>query len=221
MLEDHREIEIPTIHNLGEFRSWALSEAFPQQGRIDYVVGKIEVDLSSEDYYTHGTLKTCIAREISDRVEELDLGDTLIAETRISDVPAELSAEPDIVVITYQAFDEQRVKLISNRTGQQDRFVEVEGSPDLVVEIGSDSSVAKDTQRLSLAYFAAGVLEYWLIDARGSEISFKLLRRGAQAFEPTPADAQGYQRSDVLGADYLLERNRHQRGHWVYHLRSK
>ncbi len=36
------------------------------------------------------------------------------------------------------------------------RYVELEGAPDLVVEIVSDSSVAKDTQRLPPRYAAAG-----------------------------------------------------------------
>ena len=44
-----QQIEIPTIGDLADFRQWALSEEFPQQGRIDYVTGKIEVDMSPED----------------------------------------------------------------------------------------------------------------------------------------------------------------------------
>ena len=215
------QIEIPTIGDLADFRRWALSEDFPERGRIDYIAGKIEVDMSPEDLFTHGTLKTAVASEINDRVKEVDLGHILIAETRISNVPADLSAEPDVVVITYQAFDDGRTRLVPKATGEEGRYVEVEGGPDLIVEIVSDSSVQKDTQRLPVAYYQAGVREYWLIDARGEELSFQLLRRGSAAFEPTPADADGYQRSEVLNANYRLDRSRHQRGHWVYQLRLK
>ena len=190
-------------------------------GELITLAGKIEVDMSPEDFYTHGTLKTAISGEINDRVLELDLGHILIGETRISDVSADLSAEPDVVVITYQSFDEERVRLIPKASGEKDRYVEVEGGPDLVVEIVSDSSVQKDTVRLPKAYFLAGVREYWLIDARGEELSFQLLRRGSDAFELTPAAADGYQRSDVLDACYRLDRSRHKRGHWVYQLRLK
>jgi len=154
-------------------------------------------------------------------VLELDLGHILVGETRISDVSANLSAEPDVVVITYQSFDEERVRLIPKASGEKDRYVEVEGGPDLVVEIVSDSSVKKDTIRLPQAYFLAGVREYWLIDARGEELSFQLLRRGSAAFESTPTDADSYQRSEVLDAHYRLDRSRHKRGHWVYQLRLK
>jgi Uma2 family endonuclease len=216
-----QQIEIPTIRDLGEFRAWALSDDFPDRGRIDFIDGRIEVDMSPEDFFTHGTLKTRVATEIADRVEELDLGHTLIAETRISSVPGNVSAEPDVVVISHEAFDSGRASLVPKASGEPDRFVEVEGAPDLIVEIVSDSSVKKDTHRLPRAYFAAGVRELWLIDARGEELAFQIYNRGGDAFVPGPIDKDGYQRSAVLDATYWLVRSRHARGHWMYRLRMK
>jgi Uma2 family endonuclease len=216
-----QEIEIPTIRDLAEFRRWALSDDFPQRGRIDYIAGRIEVDMSPEDFFTHGTLKAEIAAEVKDRVDELDLGHTLIAETRISSVPADLSAEPDVIVITHEAFDASRVQLVPKASGEPDRFVEVEGGPDLIVEIVSDSSVTKDTRRLPSAYYSAGVRELWLIDARGKVLFFQIHQRGEDEFIAAGKDPDGYQRSEVLNASYQLERSRHSRGHWVYRLRSR
>ena len=96
------QVEIPLgIKNLDEFRQWARSNNFPQRGRIDYVVGRIEVDMSPEDIFTHGTLKTEVASGIRLRANQLDLGHTLIAETRISNLTADLSAEPDVMLITH------------------------------------------------------------------------------------------------------------------------
>lgn len=215
------QIEIPAIHDLVEFRRWALSETFPQRGRIDYIAGKIEVDMSPEDLFTHGTLKGVISREIGFRVEEFDIGHTFVGETRISSPASRLSAEPDVVVISHQSIEGGAVKLIPKASQEADRYIELEGGPDLVVEIVSDSSVKKDTERLPIAYYQAGVREYWLIDARGAELSFQLLRRGSAAFEPTSADTDGFQRSEVLDAHYRLDRSRHQRGHWIYRLWSK
>jgi len=215
------QIEIPAIHDLADFRRWALSEDFPQRGRIDYIAGTIEVDMSPEDYYTHGTLKLRVASAIEQRVWELDLGDACTSDMRISELSSDLSAEPDVIVVTYSALDQGRVRLIPKASREVGRYVEVEGGPDLVVEIVSDSSVKKDTERLPVAYFQAGVIEYWLIDARGNELSFQLLRRGSTVFEPTPVDADGYQRSEVLDSYYRLDRSRHKRGHWVYQLRFK
>ena len=54
--------------------------------------------------------------------------------------------------------------------------MELEG-PDLVVEIVSDSSVTKDTQRLPLSYWQAGVTEYWLVDVGGERLSFQIYSR--------------------------------------------
>jgi len=216
------QVEIPLgIKDLTDFRQWALSEDFPQRGRIDYVAGRIEVDMSPEDFFTHGTLKTEVAGEIRIRVNQSDLGHTLIAETRISSVPAGLSAEPDIVVITHKAMDDRRVRLVPKASGEPDRYVEVEGAPDLIVEIVSDSSVKKDTQRLPDAYYLAGVREFWLIDARGQELFFRIHHRGSRSFDTVPVQADGFQRSDVLDRSYRLDRDRHKRGHWVYRLRSQ
>ena len=214
------QVEIPLgIMNLADFRRWALSEDFPQHGRIDYVAGRIEVDMSPEDFFTHGTLKSQVSSRIEQRVGELDLGHTLIAETRISSVSGNLSAEPDVIVISHDAIDKGRVRLVPKASGEVGRYVEVEGGPDLVVEIVSDSSVRKDTQRLPAAYFTAGVLEYWLIDARGEQLLFQIHRRGPSTFEPTTDDKREFQPSQVLQCNCRLDRNRHTRGHWVYQLR--
>ncbi|MBA3483244.1 MAG: Uma2 family endonuclease [Pirellulales bacterium] len=216
-----QEIEIPTIHGLDEFRRWALSDAFPGRGRIDYIGGRIEVDMSPEDLFTHGTLKLQLSSRIEDRVAELDIGHGFVGETRISSIPANLSAEPDVVVVTYDAIDSGRVRLVPKASERQGRYIEIEGGPDLVAEIVSDSSVGKDTRRLPRAYFSAGVKEFWLVDARGDELFFQIHRRDAAAFIAAEVDEEGYQRSDVLDAWYSLERGQHQRGHWVYRLQLK
>ncbi len=50
-------VEIPlTLRSLAEFRQWALSPEFPERGRIDYLAGRIEGDMSPEDICCHGTL---------------------------------------------------------------------------------------------------------------------------------------------------------------------
>lgn len=221
ILEDNAELQIPTITCLEDFRRWALSDDFPETGRIDYVMGKVEVNMSPEDLFTHGTLKSEVAGEVKERVRSINLGYSFVGETRISSVPGDVSAEPDVVVVTFDALDEQRVTLVPNATGEQGRYVEIEGAADLVVEIVSDSSVSKDTKRLPVAYFAAGVREFWLIDARREELRFQILRRAKDEFVPTTADDQGYQHSEVLDVWYDLDRQQNQRGHWFYRLVAK
>jgi hypothetical protein len=53
------------------------------------------------------------------------------------------------------------------------------------------------------------------------ELLFQIHRRGDAEFISAASDADGYQRSEVLDAWYWLERDRHQRGHWIYRLRIK
>ncbi len=96
--------------------------------------------------------------------------------------------------------------------------IEILGPPDLVVEIVSDSSVTKDTVDLYRLYFDAGVREFWLIDARDEEISFRLLTRGSSEWQDVPADSDGFRTSDVLGQRYRLTRTAGRRGEWRYDL---
>jgi Uma2 family endonuclease len=217
LLLDHG-IEIPTIRTFSDFRRWSRSDVFPPRGRIDYVDGRIEVDMSPEDVFTHGTLKSKVAAAIERRVDDLDLGHTFIAETRVSSVAAGLSAEPDVMVVSHQALDDGRVRLVPKVSGEPDRYVEVEGGPDLIVEILSDSSEQKDRYRLPGGYFTAGVLELWLIDARGPELRFEIHHRGAGSFDRVAEDEEGWQSSAVLSARIRLDRTRHVRGHWTYRL---
>jgi Uma2 family endonuclease len=85
------------------------------------------------------------------------------------------------------------------------------------MEILSDSSVEKDTKRLRAAYHRAGILEYWLIDARGAEISFQILswRQGGYVAVPS---RDGWIHSKVFGCDFRLSRSRDRLGLWSYKL---
>jgi len=213
------QLEIPlSIGSLPEFRQWALSTDFPKTGRIDYIHGKIEVDMSPENLFSHGTLKAKLGYAMVARTEELALGHVFIDSTRISNVEARLSSEPDILVLSQAAIDEGRVRLIAASSHEPNSFVEIEGSPDLVVEIVSDRSVSKDTQRLPKAYFDAGVAEFWLVDARGDELQFAIHHRGTHQFERVNTDVHGYQQSRVLRRHYRLHRKLGLGGFWQYDL---
>jgi Uma2 family endonuclease len=216
------QIEIPvTLRSLADFRVWMATDAFPERGRIDYLAGRIEVEMSPEDLHTHGKLKTEIVSVLWRRVKDLRLGEVYTDRARVSNVAANLSAEPDVVFVSDASLNLGRVRLIPRAAGGPDRYLELEGSPDLIVEIVSDSSVVKDTQRLPQAYFAAGVAEFWLLDAREADLLFCIHRRGATAYEPADRDADGYQYSAVLAAWYLLDRSRNEFGRICFDLREK
>jgi Uma2 family endonuclease len=216
------QIEIPLgIRSLAGFRRWAVSDQFPEIGRIDFIAGRIEVDMSPEDLYCHGALKVELLRVLSQHVKSGQLGDLFSDRTRVSAPHADLSVEPDIVFISHETLGSGRVHLVPRSGGQPGRYVEVEGPPDLVVEIVSDRSVRKDTERLPVAYFQAGVREFWLADARSEPIVFRIHHRGPAGFQPVAPDADGFQPSAVFHAHFRLDARRDERGHWAFDLREK
>jgi hypothetical protein len=54
--DDHFRIPAAAC-DLAGFRSWSVSSDFPPTGRIDFLAGDLEVDMSPEDLYTHGSVK--------------------------------------------------------------------------------------------------------------------------------------------------------------------
>jgi len=207
------QIEVPMdLHGLADFRHWATSDNFPERGRINYIAGRIDVDMSPEDLHTHGKLKTEVVIVLGRRIREANLGELYTED---------LSVEPDVVFVSESSLDSGRVRLVPKAGKAADRYVELEGPPDLIVEIVSDASERKDTERLPTAYYRAGVSEFWLIDARGEDLLFRIHRRAATQYEPAATDAEGYQHSTVLDRRYRLQRSRNPKGRIVFDLCEK
>ena len=103
------------------------------------------------------------------------LGEVYVDRARISSPAADLSVEPDVVVVLWETLDSGRLRDIPAASGKPGRFIEMEGAPDVVVEILSDSSVRKDLIRLPPLYAAAGVPELWRVDARQERLRFEIL----------------------------------------------
>ncbi|HEY2881277.1 MAG TPA: hypothetical protein VGJ15_02560, partial [Pirellulales bacterium] len=78
----------------------------------------------------------------------------------------------------------------------------------------------KDTKRLPAAYFAAGVRELWLVDARREPLWFQIHTRGEHGFQPIAADAEGFQHSMFLSKRFRLARgiNQHGRPEYTLHV---
>ena len=138
--------------------------------RIDYLAGEVEIDMSPEDVTTHGTPKAAVVACLHGLVvERLDLGLVLTDSSRLTSPAADLSAEPDVLVVLYESLQSGRVRLVPRADAAASRYTEIEGAADLVVECVSDSSVTKDSRVLLDLYHRAGVREYWLVDARSVE----------------------------------------------------
>jgi Uma2 family endonuclease len=215
-------LEIPLgVSCLGDFRRWLTSEDFPQTGRIDFVADRIEVDMSPEELFSHGRLKGKVYAVLLAIIEDTDLGYLFVDRARVTCPEAGLSVEPDIVFVSHARLDDQLVRLVPKASGERGRFMEMEGPPDLVVEIVSDSSVGKDTQRLPSAYFRAGVGEYWLLDARREELLFRIHVPGKDGFLSVQQDDDGWLVSRIFACSFRLTRRSDRRGHWFYSLETR
>jgi Uma2 family endonuclease len=204
------------------FQRWIDSGELPETGRIDYLEGDVDVDMSPEDLYTHSAVKTAITLKLGYLVVESDLGDVFVDRTRIRSRFADLSVEPDVVVFFGSSLEAGKVRLVpaTARKGP-DRFSALEGAVDLVVEIVSDGSVKKDTQRLPKLYARAGIPELWIVDARGDDLRFQIHSLRDNSYVTVEPDSEGWVRSPQLGVDFRLVRRRASPAPWRYTLQHR
>jgi len=220
---DEENLRIPEdAYTFEGFQRWIDSGEFPETGRIDYLEGKVEVDMSPEDLYTHGVVKTAISLKLGHLVVESDLGDMFIDRTRIRSRFADLSVEPDVVLFFGRSLEAGKVRLmpVAARKGP-DRFAALEGAVDLVVEIVSDGSVKKDTERLPDLYARAGIPELWIADARGDDLRFRIHTLQDGSYITVEPDSEGWVRSPQLGVDFRLVRRRASPYPWRYTLQHR
>jgi Uma2 family endonuclease len=211
-------LRIPAdVFELNKFRNWAHSDDFPERGRISFIAGQIEVDMSPEEIHTHNLLKAALAVDLGNWVRQHKLGHLLADGAMLVNEAAGLATEPDLMFCSWESLRSGTVRYGEWAEGSG-RAVEVLGSPDMVVEIVSRYSVRKDTRVLRQSYFTAGITEYWLIDARGEEIDFQLLRRGEAKFVAVESGPDGFRHSDVLGGSFRLTRQRDPVGSFEYSL---
>jgi Uma2 family endonuclease len=209
------------VSELDSFRRWTWEESFPERGRIDFVGGTVEVDLSPEDLYTHGAVKTMLTARLFPLIVDSGRGSLFSDRTRVVSPAAGLSVEPDVVVVLWDSLKQGRIREVPAAKAEADRFMELEGAPDLIVEIVSDSSVRKDLERLPKLYAQAGVPELWLTDCRGADLAFEIHILGPAGYERQPADPEGWRYSPLLGRHVRLVRSRNQLSRWVYDLETR
>ena len=122
----------------------------------------------------------------------------------------------------WASLEAGRVKEVAAASGKPGRYVELEGTPDLVVEIVSDSSARKDRERLPRLYAAAGVPELWLVDARGEALGFEVHALEGDRYRVVEPDAEGWRSSPLSSLQLRLLRRRAGGSHrWAYRLESR
>jgi Uma2 family endonuclease len=202
------------VVDLASFRRWAYSDEFPERGRFSYLGGELWADLTMEQLYTHNQVKGEFAIVLGALVKATQSGRFFHDRTFLSNPDADLSTEPDGLFASYDTMRAGRVRPVE---GAEEGYVELEGTPDMVLEVVSPSSVQKDTVRLRELYWRAGGPEYWLVDARRRSPRFDLLRHGAKRYVATRRQA-GWLPSAVFGRSFRLTQQADPLGQPLYTL---
>ena len=136
---------------------------------------------------------------------------------RVSCPEVDLSVEPDFVLVTNDSLNSGRVRLVPRAGGGTDRYIELEGPPDLIVEIVSDASVRKDTSACRTCTFAPACASSGSSTPAAPNWSSASINRRA-GYEPAPVTADGFQYSAVLNRWYQLLRTRNRHGRIAFEL---
>ena len=182
------------------FRRWFHSPEFPDEGRVTFVNGEVIFDTSREQIYSHVLMKTVLTAALHDLAQRQKSGVFFGDGLLITNLPAEVSNNPDGTFVSTESVKNKTVRHIE---GAVEGFVELEGSPDMVLEVVSDSSVKKDYELLREAYWKAGIREYWLVDARGGRLEFQILKHTRRGFSPV-RKAGGWLKSAVFRQSFRL-----------------
>lgn len=112
-----------------------------------------------------------------------DLGVVLLAPFLMRLATRKSGREPDVLFIAKERMDRIRGSWL-------------DGPADLVVEVVSEESRKRDRETKFEEYAAAGVREYWLVDAPRQQAEVYVLAGGK--FIPAPADEKGLIQSAVM-----------------------
>lgn len=216
-------IEVPaTALTFDGFLAWYNSDDYPERGRIDFLDGKLFIDMAAERLGQHNFPKLEITRVLANLVRDEDRGIFYADGAGLFYRPTKTVVEPDAMFASWDTLTTDRLRLAAY-TEQQRRegdALQMEGSPDWVLEVVSPGSTRKDTRDLVDHYHRMGVREYWLLDARRDKINLRVLIRDGDAWREDPP-RDGWHRSDVFGRSFRLDRDRDRLGGWQYRLESR
>jgi Uma2 family endonuclease len=201
-------LEIPhTALSLDGFREWVASmgEAAP---RMCFTSGRLHIEMSPQDYVTHGPIVDAINDALVALTRERDLGRYFRAPNWFTEEASDLSTEPDGFFVQWASIESGRVRVNPERTS------ELLGRPDMVLEVVSKSSRKKDTIELVEDYAAAGIAEYWIANALGAHAQLQILVLRGNRYVHVDRDRDGWIASPLFGEAFRLVRAAERAG-WV------
>jgi Uma2 family endonuclease len=199
------EIEVPFwVTDLDSFRTWVHSGELPEKLKVHFINGHVRMDIMGEAF-SHNRVKLAVTFTLETLTRAEKSGLVFVDGMLLTNDAAELGCEPDAMFVSADSLACGRVTFTQGETTGA-LATEVVGSPDMVMESVSPSSVVKDTEWLMSRYHEAGVSEYWLIDARREgEPEFTIYRRAAKEFVAV-RKSRGWLKSAVFGKSFRLVR---------------
>ena len=214
---DEASVTIPPwVVDHDSFRRWVHSSEFPETGRICFL-GEVWLDMSKEQVFSHNQVKNEYGFVLTGLSKTWRRGRYFPDGVLLTNVAAGLTSRPDGIFVAQESWDAGRVTLVE---GADEGFVELEGSPDMVLEVLSPSSVKKDMEILFDLYWQAEIQEYWLVDARGQRLSFDIFRHTAKGYQAVRKQG-GWLKSAVFGKAFRFLRTLDERSEPVYTLEVK
>jgi Uma2 family endonuclease len=212
------EVLIPGwVIDLESFRRWAHSDEFPTRGRVSFIDGMIWLETAMEEFYFHNQVKRAYNDTLSPLIRAANNGYYVPDGCLWTHAGADISTEADAMFFTFEALKTGRIRHVEGKKGGD---VELEGTPEMTLEIVSDSSVKKDTIILKDKCANAGVAEYWLVDARREEPSFQIWRLHEGSYLLADND-NGWLKSSVFGKAFKLDHAKDELGKPQFELRVR
>jgi Uma2 family endonuclease len=191
------------VVDLESFREWMHSEDYPEHVRYSWLDGTLWIDRTMEQLYTHNDVKTAIAGILRSLALQQGRGRFFGDGMRLSHPGAGLSTDPDGLFFSYDAVRSGRIHQVAGRTAG---VTQLEGSPQMVLEVVSEYSVEKDTVTLPDQYHRAEVQEFWRVDAQTPELVFEILTWQPSGWVAAPLVQSGWLLSQVFGHSFRLVR---------------
>jgi Uma2 family endonuclease len=178
-------ITLPVDHELRLKMSYDEFLALPDDGRqVEWVDGEAIIFMPPGN--RHQALSGFIQFLLIGFTSLFNLGEVRDAPFEMRTRPDGPAREPDLLFVAHEHLD----RLTEQR---------LDGPADLIVEIISRDSVARDRHEKFFEYAAAGIPEYWWVDPRPRQQRFEpFVLNSAGSYEPILPDAQGRYHSRVL-----------------------
>lgn len=156
----------------------------PADGRR-YEVHEGELWMAPSPTTRHQRIAFRLGRELARRAEDHDLGEVFVAPLDVVLAPNTV-VQPDVVFVRRERMD-----IVTEEN--------IQGVPDLVVEVLSPGTRALDRNRKRLIYQRAGVPEYWVVDGERREVAVHTLELTRKRYgQPTLCQGESLLRSQAI-----------------------